>query len=275
MNNFTIGEAWSLAVDFLNRNLQMLAILVGGAVVAFGLIQLILIGGDQQAMAQQLAAAVQSGDFSGLSQAAGGAGLGFVGLIAAIAQSATQYAAFRIGLGHGDTISEALTYGIKAAILFLLFMIGVGIVIGGIAVALVFAVGAGLFAAGGGAGAAAAVVLLILPLLLLLLWLAARLSVVTPAMADAGSINPLYGIAQSWRLTAANQWSILGYLLLLIIVAIVISAVAGIFAALFGATVGGVVSLVLIEAPLAIVSVGVAAGIYLAVAPRNAGDVFA
>lgn len=275
MNNFTIGEAWSLAMDFLSRNLQMLAILVGGAVVAFGLVQLILIGGDPDALAQQIGAAMQTGNIDALSQAAGGAGLGLVGLVALIVQSATQYAACRIGLGHGDSIGDALVYGLKAAILFLLFMFAVGIVLGG-AIALIFvAVGAGLFASGGGAGAIAIVGLLTIPLLVLILWLFARLSVVTPAMAEAGSINPLYGISRSWALTAPNQWSILGYLLLLIIVLVVISSIVGVIAALMGAYVGGIVSLLLVDAPVAMVSLAVVVGIYLSLNPRNAGDVFA
>ncbi len=275
MGSFTIGEAWSRAIDFINRNLQMLVILVGGAVAAFGIVQLILIGGNPDAFAQQIAAAIQTGNIEALSQAAGGAGLGLVGFFALLVQSATQFAACRIGLGHGDSIGEALTYGFKAAILFLLLMLAIGIGIGGILAVLLITMGAGLFAAGAGVGSIGIIALIGLLLVIVMLWLFARLSVVTPVMADAGSVNPLFGISQSWRLTGPNQWSIVGYLLLLVIALLVISTVVGGLVGLFGGFVGGIATLLLVDVPVAIVSLAVVVGIYLALNPRNAGDVFA
>lgn len=275
MSGFTIGEAWSQAVDFLQRNLQMLVILVGGAVVAFGIVQLVLIGGDPDAFAQRIATAIQSGNMEAMGEAAGGAGLGLIGIIALLVQTATQYAACRIGLGHGDSVADALVYGLKAAVVFLLFGLAVGIVIGGIVAVLAFTIGAGLFASGAGAGAIGLMVLLALVLLLVMIWLFARLLVVTPAMADAGSINPLYGIATSWRLTAPHQWAIVGYILLLVLVLIVVTMVVGGILGLMGGPVGGLLTTVLVDAPIAVVSLAVTAGAYLALAPRGRGDIFA
>lgn len=45
-----------------------------------------------------------------------------------------------------------------------------------------------------------------------MLWLTARLCLSGPAMAESGSINPIAGLRQSWKLTAPAQWRILAYL---------------------------------------------------------------
>ncbi len=275
MQGFTIGDAWSYAMDFLNRNLQMLAILVGGGAIAAGLTQLVAIGGSPQALGEQMAAAMQSGNSDALAQLGAGA-FGIAALLGYLVQSTTQYAALRLGLDHKDSTADALVYGFKASLLMLLlvvaFILVVAIVVGGLA----FALGAGAVASGApGGGTIALVALFVLLLLFVMLWLVARLSVAAPAMADVGSINPLYGIATSWRLTADRQWSILGYIVLLAIAGGVISSIAQAILGLFGDTVGTALSVIIVTAPIAVVTIAVYAGIYLTLVRRDAGDVFA
>lgn len=69
-----------------------------------------------------------------------------------------------------------------------------------------------------------------------LLFINARFCMAGPAMAATGSINPLSGLAQSWRLTAPAQWRILllllplqvgGWLLIVGVVALGIALVEG------------------------------------------------
>lgn len=274
MQGFTIGDAWSYAMDFLNRNLQMLAILVGGGAIAAGLTQLVAIGGSPQALAEQMTAAMRSGNPEMVAQLGGGA-IAVSVLLGYLVQSTTQYAGLRLGLGHGDSTADALVYGLKASLLMLIFLMGVILVVGLVVGLVAVALGAGAVASSAGGGAIALLILLLLLFLFVMLWLVARLSVAAPAMADAGSINPLYGIATSWRLTAARQWSILGYIILLAIAAGVISSLAQAILGLFGDTVGTALSVIIVSAPIAVVTIAVYAGIYLTVARRDAGDVFA
>lgn len=273
MQGFTIGDAWSYAMDFLQRNVQMLAILVGGGAIAAGLTQLFAMGGSPQMFAEQMAAAMRSGNPEMLTQLGGGA-IAASALLGYVVQSTTQYAALRLGLGHGDSTADALLYGLKASLLMSLFWMAVVLVVGLVVGVIGFALGAGAMAAGAGGGAIAVVILLLFVLLFVMLWLVARLSVAAPAMADAGSINPLYGIAASWRLTAARQWSILGYIVLLAIAGGIISSIVQAILGLFGETVGAGLAVIIVTAPIAVVTIAVYAGIYLTLVRRDAGDVF-
>lgn len=273
MTGFTIGEAWSQAMDFLNRNLQMLIILVGGAVVASAIVQLLLIGGDYEAMMAQINQAAASGNFAALEDIAGG-GIVAAGLLGLVVQTATQQAALRLGLGHPDSMADALLYGLKSAVTILLLVFALGIVVGLAVVAVGFVFAGGAAAAGSGAGSVGLVILLFLALALLMLWLYVRTSLMGVTMADAGSINPVYGIVQSWRLTAPHQWSILVFVVVLFVAALVIGLLFQSLFGLFGLTIGALLSAALVEAPLNIVALAVFAGIYLALIPTRGGEVF-
>ena len=244
-------------------------VLVGGAVVALGIIQLLVVG-DPDAFAQKMAVATQQlmealrdGNFVTLAEMLGNA-LAVVAIILAgfIVQTTTQFAAYRLGFGHADTTTDALIYGFKAALTSFLFTIVVGMAVGVIIVALTAVLGLGASAAGSGASAVGVVLLFGLGFIFLLLWLFARLCLMSPTMADAGSINPLYGVAQSWRMTAPNQWAILAYIVLLLIVAGTLSGVLGFVLTLFGSTIGSLFSSILVDAPLSILALAVFAGIY-------------
>ena len=271
---FTIGEAWTQAMEFFRRNQQILLILMGGSAIAIGIVQLIMIGGDMQSYMQQVIAAAQSGNPEQLA-ALGGGGLATVSLLAAIVQGTARQATLRMGLGGGDSMSDALVYGVKAALMLFLMGLVIGIVFAVVAVILITVLGVGAVAAGSGSGSIGLGILIGLALLVGILWLFARFCLTGAAMADAATINPLFGLRQSWQLTAPHQWSILGYLVLLYIAIAVVSLLAQSIFGIFGGFIGGILSLALVQAPVAIAWTSVIAGIYIALTPRKADDVFA
>lgn len=278
MGQFSIGDAWSQAMAFLMDNLQALVMWIALPIVFFGVISGLFFNVDQVALQAVMQRATTTGDFAPVLAAMGGVSLLFVSLASIVIQTATQFAATRWGLGHREDAGSLISFGLGAAVLSLLFYFIVAFVIG-VALVLLIALLVGGAGAGGGTTAAVGVgALLFLILLPALLWLSARLSVAVPAMADARSANPLFGLAASWRLTAANQWAIFGYYLLLIVAAVVlvlvISGIAGVLGALIGTAGAAVVNALLVSAPVAIVSVSIAAGIYRTLAPSQQGSIF-
>ena len=297
VGNFSIGEAWSQALAFLKTHMQMLLIVAGGGAVLAAILQYLGTGGEQLAQSQGMMGALARGDFAKFREltAAGNAansalgGAYFLTVIgAAIVTSGTEMAAFRLGLlGEEEGVGQSIGYGIIATILsFLVFML-VGIV-----AVLVIAIPLGLLGAGaafatagagGGTGGLASVGIIMLLLILILiplsLWISARLSVWRPAMAAARSVNPFFGIAQSWRLTRGSAWPIVGYLLLLIIAAIVIGVLAagivGVIGGLAGAFGALVLTTILITVPFTLLQISVTAGIYNTLVPVDSGDIFA
>lgn len=284
MGEFTIGAAWSEAMAFLQRNVTTMLVLVGGSVLLAAIIQTFVFGFSQTALEAQMQSAMTSGNMDAfmttvLPSIAG------AGLIGAIIQAAGQFAALRMGLSGDDDYGSAVIYGLTAAVVSLLFwmvvMMVVAVFLGVILAAL--GVGAGTLAGGsvsrGAVGMVGVFLLVLLLIIPVLLWLAARLWVIQPAMADARSANPLFGIAQSWRLTGAHQWSLLGYLILIIIAAFVVfgilGMVAGMMGTVFGDGTGAVLAALISGVPLGILSLAISAGVYRTLAPKNYGDVFA
>lgn len=289
MGGFSIGEAWSQGVAFLSSHFKMILIYVAAGVLIPLVLQLLLVGGSMQSLfdPQAMMASGAGGDpFAALSA------LGFGAMISAILgniiQSTSYFASWRHGLTGGtEEPASAVTYGFQAAIMWLLATIVLAI-----AAALVIGLPLGLLfgglAAGGADGSSMGVlsVLLVPVLLFLLLWLMARLSVTGPAMADARSANPLYGITTSWRLTGPSQWPILGYLVVLIIALIVLAMILGMIAGIGMIGAGGgdlgagmmitmIISGIILGIPMALAYVAIPAGIYRALVPNNAGEVFA
>lgn len=281
MNRFTIGEAWSQGLAFLNANFQTILILVGGSVLISAILQYGVLGFDEAAFQQQMQAAMRNGSLPAFFSSAGPA-VAISGIVGGLLQSTAQFATFRVGLDNGqESVGSALGYGVIASIAYLLFSILIGIVLGIIVIIPFMLVGAGAFAAGStpGAGAVGLIFLFVLALIPLALWLAARLSVVVPAMAEVRSFNPLYGFAQSWRLTRGNALPIIGFLIVLGIAIIVISLLLGGIFGFIGAAIGGVagpmLAAVLVGIPTAVLGIGITAGIYRALVPFDAGSVFA
>lgn len=282
MNSFSIGEAWSQAVAILQRNLTLLLTLVGGSVLVASLIQVVVFGINPELMGQQLVTSMEGANPQQVLETLLPALLGGT-FIATIIQSAGQFAAFRSILSGESEMGGLLAYGLTAAVVSLLFWIVVGIT-GAVAIGLLLvAFGAGAIANGDAAAGMAAISIIIIVIFLLLpvmLWLATRLWVMAPAMANERSVNPLYGLVQSWRLSSgSNQWPMMGYLLLLVIAAVVIfgivGSVVGVFSTLLGGTVGAIVSALLTGIPAGVLGVAINSGVFRALVPTDSGQIFA
>lgn len=289
MTNFSIGEAWSQAMAFLSAYLRMTLIFVAAGVLIPLILQFAVLGGTMETLFSPEAMMANPNDpfavFAGL-----GAAFFVVIIVGGIIQSASYFASWRHGLSGGqEEPSGAIVYGLGAAALWLVAQL-VLLVVMLLVIALPFGFIAGFGAATGGSPMLIGVFALILiPLFLIfILWISARLICVGPAMADARSMNPLFGLSQSWQLTRASQWPIVGYLVVLFVAAMVlltvISLIAGIGAA--GAMAAGgedsagfmiitVISGVLLGIPMALAYVAIPAGIYRTLVPNDAGDVFA
>lgn len=285
MQRYTVGNAFSEAIAFVKENLTNLLLLLGSAVVLGQVGQAVLTGGSDEQFGQNIARMVQSGDIQGSFGLFGTALAAMI--LGAVLQSAAQFAILRQGLSDEKDVSTTMVYGLVATIVNMLFWMAIGL-----GIVLIFAVlfgVTGVFAdlQGGGspsgagiAGIVGLLFVLILVVLPLMLWLAARLFVATPVMAHARSINPIYGLVESWRLTSGSvQWSVLGTLLLFILVVFAISMVFGLVGALFmlvgGQMVGAVVAGVVAGVPTAIISLGMTAGVYRALVPVDSRyDIF-
>ncbi|MEK6540650.1 MAG: hypothetical protein AABZ45_00865 [Pseudomonadota bacterium] len=282
MGEFTIGAAWSEAIAFLQRNVTTLLVLVGGSVLLAAVIQTFVFGFSQTALQAQMQGAMTSGNMDAfmttvLPSVAG------AGLIGAIIQSTGQFAALRMGLSGDEDYASSITYGLTAAVVSTLFWILVVIVVAVVLGVIFAAFGVGAMFTGGERAAATGMVGILLLIMLLILpvalWLAVRLWVISPAMADARSANPLFGLSQSWQLTGAHQWSLLGYLILIVIGALVVfgilGGIAGVIGAALGETIGSLFVALVTGVPAGILGLAINAGVYRTLAPRNAGDVFA
>jgi hypothetical protein len=285
MQRYTVGNAFSEAIAFVKENLTNLLLLLGSAVVLGQVGQALLAGGSSEQMSENLVRMMQAGDMQGGLALFGAAATAM--MVGAILQSAAQFAILRQGLSDEKDVVTTMVYGLVATIVNLLFWMAVGAVIAIIGFALIAATGLMASLQGGGspsgagiAGAVGLVFFLLLVALPLALWLAARLFVASPVMAQARSINPIYGLVQSWRLTSGSvQWPVLGTLLLFILVVFAISLVFGLFGALFtligGQMVGVVIAGVVAGVPTAIISLGMTAGVYRALVPVDTRyDVF-
>ncbi len=290
MKNFTIGEAWSQGMAFLSAHFRMILIYVAAGVLIPQILQLAILGGSMDQLFNPQAMMANGGDpmamFAGL-----GAGFFLIAIVGNIIQSASYYAAWRHGMSNGtEEPAGAVLYGLGAGAMSLLAQIAL-VVLLVIVIALPIGLLVGFGAAGGGSPAAmGGLALVLVPLLLVFfLWIAARLSCLGPAMADARSINPLYGITTSWQLTRASQWSIVGYLVVLMVAALVLFMVVGLVAGIgmAGAMAAGggepgtgvmlttLIVAFVIGIPIALAYVAIPAGIYRALVSNDASDVFA
>ncbi len=279
MRDFDIGSAVSSAVAFVGEHLRLILMLLGGALLVGQILVYVMVGTSPEAIAQQIASAGTSGDASQLFRLGGG--LLAASVVAALLQATAQFAIYRIALSDEQDLGSAIGYGTNAAILYLLFTFAVAVVATLILFILVFGLmSMGVLSSGG--GASASTILLALALMLtfipLLIWLLARLFVAGPAMADARSINPIYGLTQSWKLTQRHQWPMVGYVLLYIVAALILQGVLSLFGALLtlalGDVVGAILAGIIVAVPVGIVGLAVAYGAYDRLRPDDAGDIF-
>lgn len=279
MHRYTVGNAFSEAMAFFKNNMNNLLFVLGTAIVIGQVAQALMVGGGTEAIGQQFAEQMQSGNVDAVVTMFGG--LFAAMMIAAIVQSAAQFAILRQDLSDEKDIGTTMVYGLVATIVNLLFWMAVGAVIGLLFVGLIAmtGIGASLAQSGGpSANGIAGVVGLVFFLLLVVfplgIWLASRLWVASAAMAHVRSVNPLFGLAQSWRLTSGSvQWSVLGTLLLFILVIFAASMVLGIVGALFtfigGQMVGSIIAGVIAGVPTGIASLAMTGGVYRALIPTD------
>ncbi len=278
MRDFDIGSATSSAVAFVSRNLRLILLLLGGAILVGQILVYAMVGSSPEAIAQQIASAGTSGDASQLFRLGGG--LLAASVVAALLQATAQFAIYRIALSDEQDMGSAIGYGTNAAILYLLFSFVVGIVVVLILALLIAAfIGMGVISSGGASMSIAMLgVGLVLVLIPLLIWLAARLFVAVPVMADARSINPIYGLTQSWKLTRRHQWPIVGFVLLYIVAVLILQGVLGLVGAIFalalGDVVGAILAGIIVALPVGIIGLAVAYGAYDRLRPDDAGDIF-
>lgn len=286
MNRISISQAWAYTTSFFSDQHANHAIaLIGVGIVGATVIQLLLGGGAVAMDPATLASGAGA-------MAALGATAFLVGIIGYILQSGSYFASWRMGLAPGqETIGSALGYGMIASLPVLLVTIAFILVIG-LVLGVLFGTAFIPLLTGGqpspeSAAGSAGLILLAMPVFFaFFLWIAARFCVMGPIMAAGRSFNPLPALAESWRMTAASQWKLMGYFVLLFIVAMIISMIIGL---VFGvsAFIGGgapgsdgsfavfAILGALASIPLAYLYVGIPAGIYKALGGGDRADIFA
>ncbi len=130
------------------------------------------------------------------------------------------------------TVGEALAFGAKALIPYIVAQILFGIVMV-LAPILLIALGAAINVG------LAAVMAFVGIILMIYIWV--KFSLLSPVFAIDGIMNPIKALARSWRLTKGNSLRLFALYVLLIVAVLVLSLVAGLVFALFavlGETIG-------------------------------------
>lgn len=283
MNRISIGQAWSYATSFFaGQGVNHAIILIGVGIFVPLILQFAVGGGavmtDPMAMA--------GGGFAALGMLAI-----LISLFNYILQTGSYFASWRIGLAGGtEPLGSAVGYGLIAALPVLLLSVVVVIILAIIAFLIFGSAFAPMLMGGAPSEAALAssgiLVLVLMPLFLLfLVWLAARFCCTGPAMADRRTYNILTGLGESWRMTAASQWKIFAYFILLGIALFVIFLILGMLVGVSmfagggvpsgGSIIGIAIGALLLSIPMAYLQVAVPAGIYRALGQSSQGDVFA
>ena len=285
MNRISISQAWAYTTSFFSDQHANHAIaLIGVGIFGATVIQL-LMGGGAVAM-DPATLASGTGAIAAL-----GATAFLAGIIGYVLQTGSYFASWRMGLAPGqETIGSALGYGMIASLPVLLvtiaFILVIGLVLGLLFGTAFIPLLMGRQPSPESMVGTAGLVLVAMPLFLVFfLWIAARFCVMGPIMAAGRSFNPLPALAESWRMTAASQWKLMGYFVLLFIVAMIISMIIGLVFGVSafiggGAPDGGSFALfailgALASIPLAYLYVGIPAGIYKALGGGDRADIFA
>ncbi len=284
MSKISISQAWSYTTSFFAGQAANHAIVLIGVGIFVPLVLQFVVGGGTL-MADPMSFAM-SGNFAAM-----GALMALVGLLNYVLQTGSYFASWRIGLtGGAEPLGSALIYGVIAALPTLLLGF-VAVLVLGLLAFLIFgsAFAPLMMGAQPSEGAVAStgiLLLLLIPFFLLfLLWLGVRFSCTGPVMADRRTFNILTGLGESWRITSASQWKILGYFLLislaLLILFMILGMIVGVSMFASGGTpssasmIGMIVGAVLLGIPAAYLQVGVPAGIYRALGGMHQADVFA
>jgi len=291
MVRMSIGAAFSETFAFLKANWMQMLIWVGGALLVVGLLGYLLLGSTFAALA------MAPNDPTIMMGAFGKIGL--FALIAGVVLYAACMLIWRSGLHPGEAPNFGWALQAGPAFAFGMFVVFIAAYIVIFIVMLIFGLvfgaafgGMGGFAGGGmnagavGGGAMVIGAILYIAILVFMLWVQGRFIVAGPVMADRLTRNPITGLSESWKLTQASQWIIVGFYLLFTILIVVYAFIAGM---IFGAILGGIassgsmiaaiISMIITAAvvylPILMVSFSMPVGVYRALAPRASGDVFA
>lgn len=290
MTKMSIGAAFSETFAFLKANWMQMLIWVGGALVVVGLLGYLFLGSTFSAMAMAPNdPSLILGAFSKIALFA---------LIAAIIFYGVSMLIWRGGLHPGEApnfawafqAGPALAFGmlvvmIAAYILMFIVMFILTLVFGAAFGGMGALSPAALESGAVGGGAIFLIVVLYIAVIVFLLWVQGRFLVAGPVMADRLTRNPMTGLTESWRLTGASQWTIVGFYLLFTIGIFIYALIAGmIFGGILGAIAGGsvvgailtmIVMAAIVYLPIIMISFSMPIGVYRALAPRASGDVFA
>lgn len=289
MTKMSIGAAFSETFAFLKANWMQMLIWVGGALVVVGLLGYLFLGSTFSAMAMAPNdPSLILGAFSKIALFA---------LIAAIIFYGVSMLIWRGGLHPGEApnfawafqAGPALAFGmlvvmIAAYILMFIVMFILTLVFGAAFGGMGALSPAALESGAVGGGAIFLIVVLYIAVIVFLLWVQGRFLVAGPVMADRLTRNPMTGLTESWRLTGASQWTIVGFYLLFTIGIFIYALIAGmIFGGILGAIAGGsvvgailtmIVMAAIVYLPIIMISFSMPIGVYRALAPRASGDVF-
>ena len=293
MTKMSIGAAFSETFAFLKANWMQMLLWVGGALVVVGLLGYLFLGSTFSAMA------LAPNDPSLVMGAFGKIFL--FALIAAVILYGVSMLIWRGGLHPGEAPNFAWAFQAGPAFAFGMFVVMLaayilvfivmliltlifGAALGGMGALSPSALESGAAGAVGG-GAIFLMIILYIAVIVFMLWVQARFSVAGPVMADRLTRNPVTGLGESWRLTGASQWTIVGFYLLFTIGIFIYALIAGmIFGGILGAIAGGsvvgaILTMIVMAAavylPMIMISFSMPIGIYRALAPRASGDVFA
>ncbi|MBB5706152.1 hypothetical protein [Sphingopyxis panaciterrulae] len=293
MIKMSIGAAFSETFAFLKANWTKMLMWMGGTIVVLGILGYLMLGSTFAAMAMATTTndpSVMLGAFSRIFLFA---------ILAAVILYAVGMLIWRGGL-HPDEapnfgwafqagpafalgmfVVMAIAYIVMMIISFVLMLI-FGAVLGGAG-----AFSPGAFQSGALSGGAMAVAFVYyVAVLVFFLWLQGRLSVAGPVMAQKLTRNPVTGITESWKLTGASQWAIVGFYILFTILMVVYAFIAGlIFGGITGALAGGsavgamvamIVLGLIVYLPILMLSLSMPVGIYRAISSgTTSGEIFA
>lgn len=291
MVKMSIGAAFSETFAFLKANWVQMLMWLGGAVVVACLLGWLLL---RNAMMTMMMA---QGDPSAAFGALGSFML--FGIVAGTIIFAASLLIWRTGLVGGEPASD-IGWGLGAGAAYMLGMFVVYIatvimmyivllIVGLLAFAVFGASGMSLESlATGGASAGLILfgIIIYAAIIIFFLWFFGRLTVAGPLMAVNRSSNPFSAFAESWRLTSASQWTIVGFnvlmgilfLVFFFIVSLVLGSVASAMMtpdAGFGAMIGALFLALVIYVPTILVSVSMPAAIYRCIGTSGGADVFA
>lgn len=290
MVKMSIGAAFSETFAFLRANWMQMLMWMGGAIVVLGILGYLMLGSTFAAMA--MAANDPSAMMGAFSR------IFLFAILAGVILYAVGMLIWRGGLHPGEAPNFGWAFQAGPAFAFGMFVVMMAAYILVIIISLILALifGAALGGAGGfspgalqsgavSGGAMAVLFVYYLAILVFFLWLQGRLSVAGPVMAERLTRNPVTGITESWKLTAASQWSVVGFYVLFTILTVVYAFVAGlIFSGIIGGLAGGsafgmilsmIVMGLIVYLPILMVSISMPIGIYRAISPVTSGDVFA